>query len=357
LATIAQNPTLSAADQSLQRLRAATGVRRVSGYCDIDGCQVAWEESSNQKSRNLPVLFLHSAGSGSREFRPVLDRCPPGSRLIFLDWPGHGRSSELAGEDGGSDSKPNFTVEFAAGIVRRLMDQLRISRAILVGSGFGAAVAIRLATDFPEYVQGLVLCQPAGLIAPQSAGPYASRGRKGLYTLLRRIRKFTPGKPDSRGKLAAVRQAMRLEALRKSMLPIRSSAARSLRLSEPGLRKAIDTLPCPALFALSHDDLEYPVSKYLALLDPSLAFAPQHQFTIFAGPFSPIWDEPDRFSLALSSFIQAQMSVLFHTHAWLLAAVDYPSDGNNLWKCVHPDCGVERVLSVNLDANRIPFSE
>jgi hypothetical protein len=140
------------------------------------------------------------------------------------------------------------------------------------------------------------------------------------------------------------------------MLPIRTAITQSLRRSQPDLCLAVERLVCPALFGLSRNDLEYPVHKYLALLDPSLAFAPHHQFTIFNGAFSPIWDEPKRFSLALSSFIQSQMPSIFHSHAWLLAAVDYPARDINTWKCVHPDCDAERLLPVGLDANEIRFT-
>ena len=91
--------------------------------------------------------------------------------------------------------------------------------------------------------------------------------------------------------------------------------------------------------------------KYLALLDPSLAWATQHQFTVFAGAFNPIWEEPDRFAVALASFIQARLPVEMHTHAWTLFEVDWPTKDNNLWKCVHADCVAERVLPTGRDAN------
>jgi hypothetical protein len=120
------------------------------------------------------------------------------------------------------------------------------------------------------------------------------------------------------------------------------------------LIRSLAQLSCPALFALSHASREYPLRKYLALLEPSLAWEPRHQFTVFAGAFHPLWDEPERF--ALSSFVQAQRPVERHTHAWMNYAIDWPTKDNNLWKCVHPDCVAERVLAAGQNANQEPVS-
>jgi hypothetical protein len=136
------------------------------------------------------------------------------------------------------------------------------------------------------------------------------------------------------------------------MQSMRAAAKDSAERASVGLRKALDSLSCPALFALSHASREYPLRKYLALLDPSLAWAPRHQFTVFAGAFHPLWDEPERFALALSSFVQALLPVEQHTHAWMIYATDWPTKDNNLWKCVHPDCVAERVLPTGQNANR-----
>jgi hypothetical protein len=169
------------------------------------------------------------------------------------------------------------------------------------------------------------------------------------------MQRFQPAQPDSgdpgQEPESAVRQALRMEAMRPAMVALRVGAGKSLEQSAPGLRSALNSLSCPVLFALSHDDREYPLKRYLALLDPSLAWASRHQFTVLAGAFHPIWDEPKRFAQALTSFVQAQIPVERHTHAWLLHAVDWPTDGNNLWKCVHPECSAERILPVGRNAN------
>jgi pimeloyl-ACP methyl ester carboxylesterase len=330
------------------------GVRSPSGWCEVDGCRIAWEGAGTEDKDAQPVLCLHAAGTGSREFRPLVRRCPAETRLILVDWPGHGRSGELPCAEG--ESVPKLTVESCATILGSLLNQLGIERPILLGSGFGAAVALRYTADFPEQIRGLVLCLPSGLVPARSTDPFSQRGKRGVGRLLRRMKKFAPGQTGMGAEIAARRQALRMEALRPAMQSMRAAAQLSAERSAPSLRKALDSLSCPTLFALSHASREYPLRRYLALLDPSLAWAPQHQFTVFAGAFHPLWDEPDRFALALTSFIQAQLPVEKHAHAWILNAVDWPTKDNNLWKCVHPDCGAERVLSVGLNANEAPAS-
>jgi hypothetical protein len=107
----------------------------------------------------------------------------------------------------------------------------------------------------------------------------------------------------------------------------------------------------PVLFAFSQHDRTLPFKNYLALLDPLLKTSPQHRFTVFSGNFNPVWDEPARFSQALNGFVQSQLPLEQHRHAWLLAVVDWPARGSNLWKCVHPACDAEQILSEGLDAN------
>lgn len=338
----------SAASQRAQSLRAAMGVRSPCGWCEVDGCRIAWEETQGADKDAQPVLCLHAAGTGSREFRPLLKRCPAGGRLILVDWPGHGRSGDFSSENG--EIASTLTIESCATILNSLLHHLEIQKPILLGSGFGAAVAIRYASDHPEQVLGLMLCLPAGLVSVNSAEPFAQRGKRGIGRLLRRMKNSAPGNTEQEA-MAARRQALRMEALRPAMQSIRAAAKDSADRASAGLQKALNSLSCPALFALSHASREYPLRKYLALLDPSLAWAPQHQFTVFAGAFHPLWDEPERFALALSSFVQAQLPVERHTHAWMIHTIDWPAKDCNLWKCVHPDCAAEQVLATGLNAN------
>jgi pimeloyl-ACP methyl ester carboxylesterase len=326
------------------------GVRSPGRYCLIEGCRIAWEETGEKDAQ--PIVCLHAAGSGSREFRPLLARCPAGGRLILVDWPGHGRSGDLTGNN--SEDAAQLTLESGATILHALVNQLGIERPVILGSEFGAAVALRHAAEHPGQVLGLILCLPAGLVPEHTKEPLSQRTKRGGGLLVRRMQDSAPGSIGKETVTAARRQALRIEALRPAMQSIRAAAQGSADRSSALLRKALDCLSCPAFLALSRDSREYPLRSYLALLDPSLAWVPQHQLTVFAGAFHPLWEEPDRFALALTSFVQSQLPLEKHTHAWMLMAVDWPVRDTNTWKCVHPDCAAERVLAAGLNANQAP---
>jgi pimeloyl-ACP methyl ester carboxylesterase len=357
--TTSKKETHSAPGRRMQHNRAAMGIRShhsnlQSAPCQVDGCRIAWEEIPTGDKDAQPIVCLHDAGSGSREFRPLLEHPPAGSRLILLDWPSHGRSGEPATEFRSpistsplSPALPQrLTVEYAVKILQAFLNHLQIERPILLGSGFGAAVAIHYAADHPEQIPGLVLCNPAGLVSVFSVGRFSR-----LLCLLRQAKKSATGQTGSAHDVAAKRQALRIQSLQRAIQPALAEVRESLNHSIPSLRLALNSLSCPTLFALSPDSQRYPLHRYLELLNPSLPHSSQHRFTVFTGAFHPLWDEPERFAQALTSFIQAQIPLEQHTHAWLLTAVDWPTRNSNLWKCVHPDCDIERVLPTGQNAN------
>src|SRR5579863_1860088 len=129
----------SPADQD----KAILGVKEGCAHLELDGISLAWEESGE----GVPVVCLHAAGHGGRDFRLLQQEAPAGCRLLLLDWPGHGRSS--------ADSR-SFTVERCVGVLAGFLNSLGLRSAILLGSEFGAAVALAFAVQHPSRVRGLV---------------------------------------------------------------------------------------------------------------------------------------------------------------------------------------------------------
>lgn len=330
----------------MQSLRAAMGIGTVSGWYQTSGGRIAWQETPAGRAEAQAVVCLHDAGAGGREFRPLLRRRPAGCRFILIDWPGHGRSDDFSG-----DAAAWFTVDSCAAILDVLLSRIGVDKPVLLGSGFGASVAIRYAASHPERVTGTVLCLPAGVVKTPVASPFSQRGGREMKQLLHRMQKSGSGTLGSPSRLASRRQALRMEAIGPAMQPLRAAGRDSVDSVKELLRQALDSLAFPALFALSRDSHEHPLQRYMEFLDPSLALAPKYRFTVFSGAFHPIWDEPDRFAVTLSSFVQAHLPVENHTHAWILHAVDWPAENNNLWKCVHPDCRAECTLTAGQDAN------
>jgi pimeloyl-ACP methyl ester carboxylesterase len=63
------------------------------------------------------VVCLHDAGSGSREFHPLISRIPIGSQLLMLDWPGHGHSADPV-------ERADFSLERCSSLLSGVLHQL-----------------------------------------------------------------------------------------------------------------------------------------------------------------------------------------------------------------------------------------
>lgn len=97
------------------------------------------------------VLLIHGASANLRElWHPLADNLAADHRLIAFDRPGYGHSSR--------PRRGAQTLALQAKMAARVLDG---EPAIVVGHSLGAAVALRLALDFPTLVSGLVLIAPA----------------------------------------------------------------------------------------------------------------------------------------------------------------------------------------------------
>lgn len=97
------------------------------------------------RSRQTPhVVFIHAGGVDGRMWHPLAERLD-GLRLHIPDLRGHGSTPLPPGEYAHADD------------LLRMLDDLRIKRATLVGASFGGWVALQLATKAPERVTALAL--------------------------------------------------------------------------------------------------------------------------------------------------------------------------------------------------------
>jgi pimeloyl-ACP methyl ester carboxylesterase/putative sterol carrier protein len=98
------------------------------------------------------VLLLHGLGATKISWLPVLSALARGHRLIVPDLPGHGESDK---------PKSDYTPRFHAHAIRRLMDELEVERAAVVGNSLGGRVALELALRSPGRVSRLALLDPS----------------------------------------------------------------------------------------------------------------------------------------------------------------------------------------------------
>ena len=123
------------------------------------------------RSRRTPhVVFIHAGGVDGRMWHPLAERLD-GRRLHMPDLRGHGSTPLPPGEYAHAED------------LLRMLDDLRIGRATLVGASFGGWVALQLATKAPERVNGLAL------LASTNARPRRLRVVAGDRRLLARRRR------------------------------------------------------------------------------------------------------------------------------------------------------------------------
>lgn len=106
-----------------------------------------------------PVILLqHGFTSRADRWRSNIDALArEGYRVIAPDLPGHGFAAK--------DPRFDHSVPGYVGFVSRLLDQLRIDRAILIGTSLGGHILAKLACSAPERVERLVMIGSMGFEA------------------------------------------------------------------------------------------------------------------------------------------------------------------------------------------------
>ncbi|MXQ75704.1 alpha/beta fold hydrolase [Rhodococcus rhodochrous] len=125
-----------------------------------------------------PLVLLHGSGpgvSGWSNFSKNLPVFARNFRTIVVDMPGFGASPDIEYD------RPY--PELAAESMIRLLDDLGIEKAHLLGNSMGGWVALETAALAPERVERLVLMGPGGLYAPL-LGPMMSEGARCLNAFL-----------------------------------------------------------------------------------------------------------------------------------------------------------------------------
>lgn len=121
-------------------------------FIDADGARLHVGEAGPAGAP--PLLLIHGASSNLLElWGPLADEFSTLHRVIAYDRPGMGHSSRAK-----SDA---HTMASQARCAARVLEQGAGEPAIVVAHSLGAAVALRLALDYPRLVRGLVLIAPA----------------------------------------------------------------------------------------------------------------------------------------------------------------------------------------------------
>lgn len=122
--------------------------------------------SWHEVGRGRPVILVHGLGDDHRAWRKVLPGLVLRHRVLLYDLRGHGES-ELGEPDG--------TLRQLSEDLVGLLDAVGLPRCIVAGFSLGGTVAMRLAIDHPDRVQGLALVGTSSRVNSAAASWYEER--------------------------------------------------------------------------------------------------------------------------------------------------------------------------------------
>lgn len=126
----------------------------IGEFYDVDNTKIhAKYIKTDRPTSHPPVVFIHGASGNLRDqLTPFKDNLNLEADLLFIDRPGHGWSER--------GLETNKYPDQQAKIIAKLMDQLGIEQAIMVGHSFGGAVLASFAVHHPDKVHGLLFLSP-----------------------------------------------------------------------------------------------------------------------------------------------------------------------------------------------------
>lgn len=130
--------------------RMAEQYPRSGKVVDVDGAEI---HTLVDGEDGPVVLMIHGASANAREFEwSLAPRLSEDHRILMPDRPGHGHSDRPDGSE---------TLGKQAALMMGALEALAPGeKAIVVGHSFGGAVALRVALDYPDRVDSLVLIAP-----------------------------------------------------------------------------------------------------------------------------------------------------------------------------------------------------
>lgn len=264
-------------------------------YCHIGSRTIAYLDSAPGKADLRTYVLLHAFPIGANLWEPQIRSIPSGWRLITPDLRGFGGSTE-------PDSAGTVSMSDYADDVADLLDELKVSRAVIGGASMGGYAALAFLQLAGDRVVGLVLANTrAGADSPE-----ARANRRNMLALLDRegpagvAREMMPkllGKTTREtnpGIEANVRRLIKQQA----PIAIRSAIHRMMHRPDSTPLLAKTTLP--TLVITGDEDELIPVdeSRTMAAAVPgaTLVIVPK------AGHLANL-EQPDAFNNALNAFL------------------------------------------------------
>ena len=128
------------------------------------------------------VILMHSNGNSVYEYEDMLPLLSANHRVIAVDYPGHGDSDQL---------RHHYSVGDYADFIIAFMDALHVSRASVLGSSIGGAVAIDLGVRYSERIEKLFVVE-SPIRTPEQWTERWLATEKGYGTVVQSIEQVRP---------------------------------------------------------------------------------------------------------------------------------------------------------------------
>lgn len=244
-----------------------------------------YEESGNPQGN--PVVLLHGWGCNHTTVRSIAKILEPSMKVLSLDLPGHGKSSEPQ-TVWGTDDFADLIIEF--------LKAKKIENPVLIGHSFGGRTSLAVASRFP--VLKMVLVDSAGLTPKRSLRYYY---KVYSYKLLKKLALSFLG--DEKGKEFIEKQVGRKGSADYKAASPRMRAIMSKCVNED-LRKRLPLIKSPTLLVWGEADTATPLNDARvmekAIPDAGLVSFPG------AGHYSFL-DNPFGFKAVLLEFLKTEM--------------------------------------------------
>jgi pimeloyl-ACP methyl ester carboxylesterase len=209
---------------------APRGWREVDWRCHVRTIKVGDDVVSYvELGRGEPVLAIHGLGGSWTVWLENLPAIARGRRAIAVDLPGFGRSAP---------SGDGIAISGYSRVLARLLEELSIENAVLIGNSLGGWIAADIALRAPGRVSALVLVDAGGV-------PPTGLERRKALAIMEAAARLAPYAPRFRSALASRRM------LRS--LALRSTFARPAGVAADLVYMALPAAPDPgfsaALFA------------------------------------------------------------------------------------------------------------
>lgn len=248
------------------------------------------------------ITMLHGQSQHSGLFNAQIEHFGHGYRLLLIDLPGHGKSSEMAG--------PYGQVEYAEAVLA-VLDAVGVHRTHMWGTHTGSAISLLIANSHPDRVSSLIL---EGAVVPGMPMPYVTQSAA-------RAKSTT----QARGVVAAraewFNECEWFDVIRSNPVECRAEAHWRLLMEFAGKpwQDSSEPAEAPSLVSKVHQ-IQHPtllvngeldVPEFLGVASTLELQLPRTQRSIVTGAGGfPLWEFPSVVNRVVDQFLEAHRVVI-----------------------------------------------